>query len=86
MMEFLTMCVFVCACVCSGLWILHAKPGQNIQLHFQDFSLETAFDMLEVRDGVEPRSTLLSEREFQKTSHSHAAVCIFITASYLQSA
>ncbi|KAG7320698.1 hypothetical protein KOW79_015113 [Hemibagrus wyckioides] len=52
------------ACV----WILHAKPGQNIQLHFRDFSLETGYDVLEIRDGVEPHSTLLSvltgEREF----------------------
>ncbi|KAK2827759.1 hypothetical protein Q7C36_018685 [Tachysurus vachellii] len=44
----------------SCVWILHAKPGQNIQLHFLDFSLEAAFDVLEVRDGVEPHSTLLS--------------------------
>ncbi|KAK3555556.1 hypothetical protein QTP86_021783 [Hemibagrus guttatus] len=52
------------ACV----WILHAKPGQNIQLHFQDFSLETGYDVLEIRDGVEPHSTLLNvlsgKREF----------------------
>ncbi|MCI4387046.1 hypothetical protein PGIGA_G00069550 [Pangasianodon gigas] len=52
----------------SCLWILHAKPGQNIQLHFQDFSLEAGFDLVEVRNGVEPHSTLLSvltgERHF----------------------
>ncbi|KAI5096270.1 enteropeptidase isoform X2, partial [Silurus meridionalis] len=44
----------------SCVWILHATQGQNIQLHFQDFSLEAAYDLLEVRDGVEPNSTLLS--------------------------
>ncbi|XP_053096196.1 enteropeptidase isoform X1 [Pangasianodon hypophthalmus] len=52
----------------SCLWILHAKPGQNIQLHFQDFSLEVGYDVVEVRNGVEPHSTLLSvltgERHF----------------------
>ncbi|KAG9266194.1 enteropeptidase [Astyanax mexicanus] len=43
----------------SCLWTLHAKEGQNIQLHFQDFALESAYDMVEVRDGVDPYSTLL---------------------------
>ncbi|KAF4077220.1 hypothetical protein AMELA_G00205530 [Ameiurus melas] len=43
----------------SCVWILHAERGQNIQLHFQDFSLEAAYDVLEIRDGVAPHSTLL---------------------------
>uniref|UniRef100_A0A8B9HBC5 Transmembrane serine protease 15 n=1 Tax=Astyanax mexicanus TaxID=7994 RepID=A0A8B9HBC5_ASTMX len=45
----------------SCLWTLHAKEGQNIQLHFQDFALESAYDMVEVRDGVDPYSTLLGD-------------------------
>ncbi|XP_017347442.1 enteropeptidase [Ictalurus punctatus] len=52
----------------SCVWILHAEQGQNIRLHFQDFSLEAAYDVLEIRDGVAPHSTLLSvltgERDF----------------------
>ncbi|XP_072518296.1 enteropeptidase [Salminus brasiliensis] len=43
----------------SCLWTLHAEEGHNIQLHFQDFALEAAYDMVEVRDGVDPHSTLL---------------------------
>uniref|UniRef100_A0A3B4BVG5 Transmembrane serine protease 15 n=1 Tax=Pygocentrus nattereri TaxID=42514 RepID=A0A3B4BVG5_PYGNA len=43
----------------SCLWTLHAEEGQNIQLHFQDFALEASYDVVEVRDGVEPNSTLL---------------------------
>ncbi|XP_062867376.1 enteropeptidase [Trichomycterus rosablanca] len=43
----------------SCLWTLHADEGQNIQLHFQDVALEALYDVLEVRDGVEPHSTLL---------------------------
>ncbi|XP_051733469.1 enteropeptidase [Ctenopharyngodon idella] len=40
-------------------WTLHAKEGQNIQLHFQDVALEMDYDVLEIRDGVEPYSELL---------------------------
>ncbi|XP_066502418.1 enteropeptidase [Hoplias malabaricus] len=43
----------------SCLWILHAGEGENIQLHFQDFALEAAHDLVEVRDGVGPHSILL---------------------------
>lgn len=42
------------------MWTLHAKEGQNIQLHFQDVALEASYDILEVRDGVEPNSELLA--------------------------
>lgn len=41
------------------MWTLHAKEGQNIQLHFQDVALEMDYDVLEIRDGVEPYSELL---------------------------
>ncbi|KAA0720384.1 Enteropeptidase [Triplophysa tibetana] len=44
----------------SCMWTLHAKEGQNIQLHFQDVALEASYDILEVRDGVEPNSELLA--------------------------
>ncbi|XP_043077327.1 enteropeptidase [Puntigrus tetrazona] len=43
----------------SCMWTLHAKEGQNIQLHFQDFALEMAYDVLEIRDGATPYSDLL---------------------------
>ncbi|XP_016430936.1 enteropeptidase [Sinocyclocheilus rhinocerous] len=43
----------------SCMWTLHAKEGQNIQLHFQDVALEMAYDILEVRDGATPYSELL---------------------------
>ncbi|XP_048023193.1 LOW QUALITY PROTEIN: enteropeptidase [Megalobrama amblycephala] len=50
------------------IWTLHAKEGQNIQLHFQDVALEMDYDVLEIRDGVEPNSDLLGvltgERSF----------------------
>lgn len=46
---------------CLGTWTLHAKEGQNIQLHFQDFALEMAYDVLEIRDGVTPYSELLGD-------------------------
>uniref|UniRef100_A0A3Q0SR17 Transmembrane serine protease 15 n=1 Tax=Amphilophus citrinellus TaxID=61819 RepID=A0A3Q0SR17_AMPCI len=41
------------------LWTLHAVEGHNIQLHFLDFDTEAASDMVEVRDGAGPNSTLL---------------------------
>ncbi|MEQ2166723.1 hypothetical protein GOODEAATRI_031151, partial [Goodea atripinnis] len=43
----------------AGLWTLHALQGQNIQLHFLDFDVEATYDMVEVRDGVGPNSTLM---------------------------
>lgn len=43
----------------AGMWTLHALEGQNIQLHFQDFDVEATYDMVEVRDGAGPNSTLL---------------------------
>ncbi|XP_041863730.1 enteropeptidase [Melanotaenia boesemani] len=42
------------------MWTLHALDGQNIQLHFLDFDMEATFDLVEVRDGVGPNSTLLA--------------------------
>ncbi|XP_036976139.1 enteropeptidase isoform X2 [Acanthopagrus latus] len=42
------------------LWTLHADEGQNIQLHFMDFDIETAYDVVEVRDGAEANSPLLA--------------------------
>ncbi|XP_028278335.1 enteropeptidase [Parambassis ranga] len=44
----------------SCLWTLHAIKGHNIQLHFLDFDVEATFDVVEVRDGVGPNSTLLA--------------------------
>ncbi|KAM4546607.1 enteropeptidase-like [Fundulus diaphanus] len=42
------------------LWTLHALQGHNIQLHFLDFDVEATYDMVEVRDGAGPNSTLLA--------------------------
>ncbi|CAN9501226.1 unnamed protein product [Ophioblennius macclurei] len=42
------------------LWTLHAKVGQNIQLHFADVNIEDSYDLVEVRDGAGPNSTLLA--------------------------
>ncbi|XP_038144247.1 enteropeptidase [Cyprinodon tularosa] len=42
------------------LWTLHAPEGQNIQLHFLDFDVEATYDMVEVRDGAGPNSTILA--------------------------
>ncbi|KAM4726936.1 enteropeptidase [Anableps anableps] len=42
------------------LWTLHAPEGENIQLHFLDFDVEATYDMVEVRDGAGPKSTLLA--------------------------
>ncbi|KAM9348480.1 enteropeptidase [Symphorus nematophorus] len=42
------------------LWTLHAGPGQNIRLHFLDFDIEASYDVVEVRDGAGPNSTLLA--------------------------
>ncbi|XP_023283943.1 enteropeptidase [Seriola lalandi dorsalis] len=41
------------------LWTLHAAEG-NIQLHFLDFDVEATYDVVEVRDGAGPNSTLLA--------------------------
>ncbi|XP_061607433.1 enteropeptidase isoform X2 [Phyllopteryx taeniolatus] len=42
------------------VWTLHTVPGRNIQVHFLDFDVEENYDMVEVRDGVGPNSTLLT--------------------------
>ncbi|CAK6981349.1 LOW QUALITY PROTEIN: enteropeptidase [Scomber scombrus] len=42
------------------VWTLHAVRGRNIQLHFLDFDVESTNDMVEVRDGAGPNSTLLA--------------------------
>ncbi|XP_077597229.1 enteropeptidase [Stigmatopora nigra] len=42
------------------MWTLHAFPGQNIQLHFLDLDVEENYDLVEVRDGVGPNSTLMA--------------------------
>lgn len=49
------------SCVAAGLWTLHTTEGRNIQLHFLDFDVEATYDMVEVRDGAGPDSTLLGE-------------------------
>ncbi|XP_029283462.1 enteropeptidase-like, partial [Cottoperca gobio] len=41
-------------------WTLHANGGHNIQLHFLDFDVEATYDVVEVRDGAGPYSTLLA--------------------------
>ncbi|XP_030010157.1 enteropeptidase [Sphaeramia orbicularis] len=42
------------------LWTLNADEGHNIQLHFLDFDIEATYDVVEVRDGAGPDSTLLA--------------------------
>uniref|UniRef100_A0A672FYF8 Transmembrane serine protease 15 n=1 Tax=Salarias fasciatus TaxID=181472 RepID=A0A672FYF8_SALFA len=42
------------------IWTLHADVGQNIHLHFADVDIEESYDMVEVRDGAGPDSTLLA--------------------------
>ncbi|XP_077360528.1 enteropeptidase [Festucalex cinctus] len=42
------------------MWTLHAVPGLNIQVHFLDLDVEENYDIVEVRDGVGPNSTLLA--------------------------
>uniref|UniRef100_A0A8C2X0G8 Transmembrane serine protease 15 n=1 Tax=Cyclopterus lumpus TaxID=8103 RepID=A0A8C2X0G8_CYCLU len=42
------------------VWTLHTDEGRNIQLHFLDFDVEATYDILEVRDGAGPNSTLLA--------------------------
>ncbi|NXP36678.1 ENTK Enteropeptidase, partial [Leiothrix lutea] len=41
------------------VWYLNAENGKNIQLHFEDFDLESIYDVVEVRDGRGPDSLLL---------------------------
>lgn len=43
------------------MWTLHCGAGRNIRLHFLDFDIEAAYDVLEVRDGAGPNSTLLGK-------------------------
>lgn len=47
--------------VSAGLWTLRTTEERNIQLHFLDFDVEATYDMVEVRDGVGPASSLLGE-------------------------
>lgn len=47
----------------QGVWNLNAQKGKNIQLHFQDFELESINDVVEVRDGGEVDSLLLGKTE-----------------------
>lgn len=60
------MCIHQCLCnlglLPAGLWTLRTTKGRNIQLHFLDFDVEAAFDMVEVRDGAGPESPMLGER------------------------
>ncbi|XP_070839491.1 enteropeptidase [Chaetodon trifascialis] len=42
------------------LWTLHTREGQNIQLHFLNFDIKSYVDIVEVRDGTGPNSTLLA--------------------------
>ncbi|XP_034746786.1 enteropeptidase-like [Etheostoma cragini] len=42
------------------LWMLHAGEGRSLQLHFLDFDIEATYDVVEVRDGAGPHSTLLA--------------------------
>lgn len=42
------------------VWTLHAAEGHNLQLHFLDFDVEFTLDVVEVRDGEGPNSTLLA--------------------------
>ncbi|XP_039633777.1 enteropeptidase [Perca fluviatilis] len=42
------------------LWTLHATEGRSLQLHFLDFDVEATYDVVEVRDGAGPHSTLLA--------------------------
>uniref|UniRef100_A0A671KKX0 Transmembrane serine protease 15 n=1 Tax=Sinocyclocheilus anshuiensis TaxID=1608454 RepID=A0A671KKX0_9TELE len=71
----------------SCMWTLHAKEGQNIQLHFQDVALEMAYDILEVRDGATPYSELLGvltgDRSFPDlfSTSSQMTVMLFTDAS-----
>lgn len=55
------MSVVIEMCAAAGLWTLHASEGRNIQLHFQDFNIEKAGDVVEVRDGTGSDSMLLGE-------------------------
>ncbi|XP_027269120.1 enteropeptidase isoform X3 [Cricetulus griseus] len=42
------------------VWNLNAQKGKNIQLHFQDFNLESINDVVEVRDEGDADSLLLA--------------------------
>ncbi|KAL1787837.1 enteropeptidase isoform X1 [Sigmodon hispidus] len=42
------------------VWNLNAQKGKNIQLHFQEFNLESINDVVEVRDGGVTDSLLLA--------------------------
>ncbi|XP_050567843.1 LOW QUALITY PROTEIN: enteropeptidase [Cygnus atratus] len=44
----------------SCVWYLNAEIGKNIQLHFQVFDVEYIYDIVEVRDGRGPNSSLLA--------------------------
>lgn len=55
----------------AGMWTLHATAGSNIQLHFLDFDTEATHDMVEVRDGAGPNSSLLGEDVIYTQSYYH---------------
>ncbi|XP_008053518.1 enteropeptidase [Carlito syrichta] len=42
------------------VWNLNAQKGKNIQLHFQEFDLQSIKDVVEIRDGGEDNSLLLA--------------------------
>ncbi|XP_041966441.1 enteropeptidase [Alosa sapidissima] len=71
----------------SCVWNLHAQEGRNIQLHFQDFALESGYDIMEVRDGPGPTSLLLGvftgERSFPDvfSTTSQITVMLFTDSS-----
>ncbi|XP_061658348.1 enteropeptidase isoform X2 [Syngnathoides biaculeatus] len=70
------------------LWTLHAVPGRNIQVHFLDFDIEDNYDIVEVRDGMGPNSTLLAvltgsgvpDRDLISTTN-HVTVWFFTDSS-----
>lgn len=61
-------CNYPWSSTAAGLWTLHTSNGWNIQLHFLDFDVEAASDIVEVRDGAGPNSTLLGEDVFYPES------------------
>lgn len=64
------------------MWILHTSEGQNIQLHFLDFDIEATYDVVEVRDGAGPNSTLLGEDVLYPESFSASLssyMCVTLT-------
>ncbi|XP_059206892.1 enteropeptidase [Centropristis striata] len=60
------------------LWTLHAAEGRSLQLHFLDFDVEAGHDVVEVRDGAGPDSTLLAVLTGRGPAHD-----LFSTANQL---